>query len=99
MMQAGRGYRPCSPCIPVEKKKRREHSLTGRITMELMRKAFKNVKRNRGAAGVDKQSIQMFEANLNRNLEALMKQVKTGTYQPIPLRRVYPIDALNSVGS
>jgi len=34
----------------VQKKKHRVHSLTGRITAETLRKAFKNVKKNRGAA-------------------------------------------------
>ena len=48
----------------VQKKKHRVHSLTGRITSETLRKAFKNVKKNRGAAGIDKQTIQMDEANL-----------------------------------
>ena len=33
------------------------HSLTGRITEELMYKAFKAVKKNRGAAGVERVSI------------------------------------------
>lgn len=66
------------------------HSLTGRITPKLMRKAFKNVKRNRGAAGIDKVSIQMFEANLDQNLDALMRELKTrGSFTPKPLRRVY----------
>nr|VFK34237.1 MAG: group II intron reverse transcriptase/maturase [Candidatus Kentron sp. MB] len=66
------------------------HSLTGRITPVLMLKAFKNVKRNRGAAGIDKISIQMFEANLLDNLNALMRELKTrGTFQPKPLRRVF----------
>ena len=67
----------------------RVHSLTGRITLETLYKAFKAVKRNRGAAGLDKQSITMFEANLDENLLALMRDMKSGTYQPIPLRRVY----------
>ena len=67
----------------------RVHSLTGRITLETLRKAFKAVKRNRGAAGLDKQSIKMFEANREENLLALMRELKSGTYQPIPLRRVY----------
>ena len=40
------------------------HSLTGRITAELVEAAFKAVKRNRGAAGVDRVSIKMFESNL-----------------------------------
>jgi group II intron reverse transcriptase/maturase len=71
----------------VMSKKIKVHSLTGRITPELMRKAFKAVKRNRGAAGVDKVSIQMFEDNLDENLAALMRDLKAGTFRPKPLRR------------
>ena len=58
------------------------HSLTGRITSDLMRRAFRNVKRNRGVAGIDKVSITMFEANLEQNLLALMHDLKTGTSTP-----------------
>lgn len=65
------------------------YSLTGRITAELMLKAFKAVKKNRGAAGVDKVSIKMFESNLANNLSSLMRELKQGTYQPVPLRRVH----------
>ncbi len=65
------------------------HSLTGRITSRLMRQAFLAVKRNRGAAGVDKVSIQMFAANLEANLAALMREMKDGSFRPLPLRRVY----------
>lgn len=65
------------------------HSLTGRITLQLMRQAFQAVKRNRGAAGVDKVSIQLFDANLEDNLAALMRELKTGTFRPLPLRRVH----------
>lgn len=65
------------------------HSLTGRITPELMHEAFKSVKRNRTAAGIDKVSIAMFEQNLEENLLALMKDLKQGTFEPKPLRRVY----------
>jgi group II intron reverse transcriptase/maturase len=71
-------------------KKQKVHSLTGRITDRLMREAFKAVKRNRGAAGIDKVSIAMFERNLEANLAALMKDLKTkGTFVPKPLRRVW----------
>ena len=70
-------------------KKFKVHSLTGRITPDLMRQAFKAVKRNRGAAGLDKVSINMFEANLDQNLDALMKDLKSRTYQPIALKRVH----------
>jgi RNA-directed DNA polymerase len=67
----------------------RVHSLTGRITLATLHKAFKAVKRHRGAAGLDKQSITMFDANVEENLLALMRALKSGTSQPIPLRRVY----------
>src|SRR5712692_4188838 len=63
------------------------HSLTGRITDGLMLESFKSVKRNRGAAGIDKVSIKMFEANLADNLRALMRDLKSGSFQPHPLRR------------
>jgi len=69
--------------------KRKVHSLTGRITAKLMRQAFKAVKRNRGAAGVDKVSIGMFENNLEQNLDALMRDMKTGQFQAKALRRVH----------
>jgi group II intron reverse transcriptase/maturase len=70
-------------------KKIKVHSLTGRITARLMRQAFQAVKRNRGAAGVDKVSIQMFAANLEENLMALLQELKAGTFRPLPLRRVH----------
>lgn len=70
-------------------KKVKVHSLTGRITPKVMRQAFQAVKRNRGAAGVDRVSIKMFEANLEENLTALMREMKTGQFRPLPLRRVH----------
>ena len=54
-----------------------------------MHAAFKAVKRNRGAAGIDKVSIKMFEANLAENLLALERDLKDGSFQPFPLRRKF----------
>lgn len=65
------------------------HSLTGRITEELMLKAFKAVKKNRGTAGIDKMTISMYEKNLPENLRSLMRELKQGLYQPVPLKRVH----------
>lgn len=70
-------------------KKRKVHSLTGRINQKLMEDAFKAVKRNRGAAGIDRMSIDTFEWNSQTYLEALMKSLKDRSYQPRPLKRVY----------
>jgi len=38
---------------------------------------------------VDKVSINMFAANLEENLAALMRDLKTGEFRPLPLRRVH----------
>jgi retron-type reverse transcriptase len=78
----------------VAKGKLKVHSLTGRITSKLVLEAWRNVRRNRGAAGIDKVSIRMFEQNQEANLDRLMRELKRGTYEPLPARRVYiPKDA------
>jgi group II intron reverse transcriptase/maturase len=65
------------------------HSLTGRITPALLRAAWQAVRRNRGAAGIDRVSLDMFAANLADNLRALERDLKDGSFQPLPLRRHY----------
>ena len=78
----------------MSKGKQKVHSLTGRITSQLMYEAWRAVRRNRGAAGIDKVSIQMFEQNLDANLTCLMRELKERTFSPLPARRVYiPKDA------
>jgi len=66
----------------------KHHSLTGRITEGVMYDAFLAVKKNRGAAGVDRVSIDMFENNLEQNLDALMRDLKGRTFRPKPVRRI-----------
>ena len=43
---------------------------------------------NRGAAGVDGQSIADFEADLSNNLYKLWNRLSSGSYFPSPVRRV-----------
>ncbi len=50
--------------------------------------AFKKVKANQGAAGVDGQSIADFEADLSNNLYKLWNRLSSGSYLPPPVRRV-----------
>jgi RNA-directed DNA polymerase len=50
--------------------------------------AFKKVKANQGAAGVDGQSIADFEADLSNNLYKLRNRLSSGSYFPPPVRRV-----------
>jgi RNA-directed DNA polymerase len=64
------------------------YSLMGFIHAPSLAYSFRNVKRNRGAAGIDKVSIAMFEANLEQNVQALAHRMKNGSYRPFPLRRV-----------
>ncbi len=73
--------------LHIPKKKFRHHSLTGRITPDTLFKAWRKVRANRGAAGVDKQSVQMFESNLDNNLSKLLKELKDGSFRPLPLLR------------
>ena len=50
--------------------------------------AYKKVKANRGAAGVDGQSIEEFERALEGNLYKLWNRLASGSYHPPPVRRV-----------
>jgi len=54
-----------------------------------LRSAFRAVKANRGAAGTDHQTIEMFEAKLEANLRHLAEDLRVGTYRPQPIRRTY----------
>ena len=60
-----------------------------------LRAAFRKVKSNHGAAGVDHQTIEMFEQHLEENLEKLSQSLKDGRYRPQAVRRVW-IDKLGS---
>ena len=50
--------------------------------------AYKRVKSNRGAAGVDRQSIDEFERDLESNLYKLWNRMSSGSYFPPPVLRV-----------
>jgi RNA-directed DNA polymerase len=50
--------------------------------------AFKRVRANRGAAGVDGQSVEDFGARLAANLYKLWNRLSSGSYMPSPVRRV-----------
>jgi RNA-directed DNA polymerase len=50
--------------------------------------AYKRVKANRGAAGVDDQTIEEFERELANNLYKLWNRMSSGSYFPPPVKRV-----------
>src|SRR5487761_1152167 len=59
-----------------------------RIDKKLVYEAYKAVKSNAGAAGVDKETIEQFEADLQNNLYKLWNRMSSGSYFPPPVRAV-----------
>lgn len=59
------------------------------VSKQNLGQAFMKVKSNRGSAGVDNQSINMFEARKEENLAKLQEQLLAGTYRPQPVKRVW----------
>ena len=50
--------------------------------------AYKQVKANRGAAGIDNETIVMFEQNESKNLYKLWNRMSSGSYFPPPVKQV-----------
>jgi len=50
--------------------------------------AFKQVKRNKGAGGVDKMEVESLKGYLVTNKDMLIKSIQMGKYRPNPVRRV-----------
>ena len=59
-----------------------------KISKRVVWEAYKRVKANKGAAGVDGQSIGEFEADLRNNLYKIWNRMSSGTYFPPPVRAV-----------
>jgi RNA-directed DNA polymerase len=58
------------------------------ISKRLVWEAWRRVKANHGAEGVDEESIQAFEENLKGNLYKLWNRMSSGSYMPPPVRAV-----------
>jgi len=54
-----------------------------------LRAAFKRVRKNKGAPGIDNVTVAHFELDLEHNITKLIEELKTGTYQPQMIKRVY----------
>jgi RNA-directed DNA polymerase len=50
--------------------------------------AYRRVKANQGAAGIDGESLKMFEADLTGNLYKLWNRLSSGSYFPPPVKQV-----------
>ena len=58
------------------------------ISKNVVVEAFEQVKANQGTAGVDGQSIGIFEENLKNNLYKLWNRMSSGCYFPSPVKAV-----------
>ena len=58
------------------------------ISKQLVWEGYKRVKANKGAPGVDEQSIAAFETDLKDNLYKIWNRMSSGTYFPPPVRAV-----------
>jgi retron-type reverse transcriptase len=50
--------------------------------------AYKRVKANRGAAGVDGVTMAEFEQDLSKNLHRIWNRMASGSYMPPPVKQV-----------
>jgi RNA-directed DNA polymerase len=67
----------------------RWYSLFDKVATEsALLSAFQSVKRNKGAAGVDHQTVEKYENDLTRELERTARQLRDGSYRPQAVRRV-----------
>ena len=65
-----------------------EQAKSFKITKRQVWEAYKRVKANKGAAGVDGQTIEAFEEDLSGNLYKLWNRMASGSYFPAPVLRV-----------
>ena len=70
---------------------RRFHALYDKVLRrDVMERAWEQVRRNRGAAGIDRTTIaDVEEHGVTRLLDELAADLKAGTYRPLPARRVW----------
>jgi len=58
------------------------------ISKHVVLEAFKRIKANKGAAGIDDESLKAFEANLKNNLYKIWNRMSSGSYFPPPVKAV-----------
>jgi len=74
------------------------HSLIDKVyKRKNLEMAWEKVKENRGSGGVDGQTLDAFEAQLNQQLDRLHRELKEDTYHPLPVRQ-HPIQKRDKPG-
>lgn len=65
-----------------------QHDKSFVISKQLVWEAYEKVKANKGAPGVDGQSLAVFESDLKGNLYKIWNRMSSGTYFPPPVKAV-----------
>lgn len=66
------------------------HSLIDKVyASRTLHAAWKRVAQNRGSAGIDRVTVDRFKANAGYYLKELEQELRDGSYEPAPIRRVY----------
>lgn len=69
---------------------RKAHSLIDKVySWKNLMAAWRAVRRNKGAHGLDRVTIQEFERNLEQNLSEIQRKLQQDRFCPHPVRRVY----------
>lgn len=58
------------------------------INIDNLKTSFTHVKKNKGAPGIDRITIENYEQNLDEELSLLRQEVESWTYRPTPVKRV-----------
>ncbi|WP_245907054.1 reverse transcriptase domain-containing protein [Reichenbachiella versicolor] len=58
------------------------------ITQRMVKDAYRNVKSNKGSAGVDQVSLEEYQQDLSNNLYKLWNRLTSGSYFPPSVRAV-----------
>ena len=71
------------------------------VSIARLHEAFREVKRNRGAPGIDGVTVADFETHLTEELDQISKELQNWSYKPKPVRRVdipKPTGGVRSLG-
>jgi RNA-directed DNA polymerase len=74
------------------------HSLIDKVyKRKNLEMAWEKVKENRGSGGIDGQTLEAFEVQLDQQLDRLQRELKEDTYRPLPVRQ-HPIPKRDKPG-
>ena len=84
----GSRHSACPESQPREREELSRQAKPFCISKQVVWEAYKRVKANQGAAGIDSESIEDFEKDLKNNLYRIWNRMSSGTYFPPPVRSV-----------